>query len=98
MAGTGVLREATVTDAAAILGTWDGRDVRLDDVLDALDGLRHSSEKRATRTSVMNLVVVARSDEDLLTMTERIRAIPGIRSTETLVYLALRKETYYWGR
>ena len=42
--------------------------------------------------------VVARSDEDLLTMTERIRAIPGIRSTETLVYLALRKETYYWGR
>ena len=42
--------------------------------------------------------VVARSDEDLLTMTERIRAIPGIRSTETLVYLGLRKEIYYWGR
>ncbi len=42
--------------------------------------------------------VVARSDEDLLTMTERIRAIPGIRSTETLVYLDLRKEIYYWGR
>ena len=42
--------------------------------------------------------VVARSDEDLLIMTERIRDIPGIRSTETLVYLSLRKETYYWGR
>ena len=42
--------------------------------------------------------VVARSDEDLLIMTERIRSIPGIRSTETLVYLDLRKETYYWGR
>lgn len=42
--------------------------------------------------------VVARSDEDLLTMTERIRSIPGIRSTETLVYLEMRKETYDWGR
>jgi len=53
-----------MTDAATTLGTWDGHDVRLDDVLDALDGLRHTSEKRATRTSVMNLVVVARSDEE----------------------------------
>ncbi len=42
--------------------------------------------------------VVARSDEDLLVITERIRAIPGVCSTETLVYLDLRKETYYWGR
>jgi Lrp/AsnC family transcriptional regulator for asnA, asnC and gidA len=28
---------------------------------------------------------------------KRIRALPGVRSTETFVYLKLRKQTYTWG-
>ena len=42
--------------------------------------------------------VVAESDEHLLEIvTKRIRAIPGVLSTETFVYLKLRKQTYAWG-
>ncbi|KAA1427770.1 Lrp/AsnC family transcriptional regulator [Nocardioides antri] len=42
--------------------------------------------------------VVAESDEDLLEIvSERIRRIPGVASTETFVYLSLRKQIYSWG-
>ena len=41
--------------------------------------------------------VVARSDSDLLTISDKIRRIPGVLSTETFVYLETRKETYNWG-
>ncbi len=42
--------------------------------------------------------VVAESDEHLLTIvSRRIRAIPQVLSTETFVYLKLRKQTYSWG-
>ncbi|WP_412778606.1 Lrp/AsnC family transcriptional regulator [Nocardioides sp. Root79] len=42
--------------------------------------------------------VVAESDEHLLQIiSSGIRTIPGVLSTETLVYLSLRKQTYSWG-
>ncbi len=42
--------------------------------------------------------VVCESDEELLEiLSTRIRALPGVRSTETFVYLRLRKQTYSWG-
>jgi Lrp/AsnC family transcriptional regulator for asnA, asnC and gidA len=42
--------------------------------------------------------VVAESDEHLLEIiSKRIRAIPTVLSTETFVYLKLRKQTYSWG-
>lgn len=42
--------------------------------------------------------VVCESDEHLLQIISgRIRTIPGVLSTETLVYLKLRKQTYAWG-
>jgi len=42
--------------------------------------------------------VVAENDEALLTViSERIRAIPGVASTETFMYLRLQKQTYAWG-
>jgi len=42
--------------------------------------------------------VVAEDDEHLLELVNRrIRSIPGVRSTETFVYLKLRKQTYTWG-
>lgn len=41
---------------------------------------------------------VCESDEHLLeVLSSRIRTIPGVRSTETFVYLKLRKQTYSWG-
>ena len=42
--------------------------------------------------------VVAESDEDLLEiLSDQIRTIPGVVTTETFVYLRLRKQTYSWG-
>lgn len=42
--------------------------------------------------------VVAESDEHLLeVISERIRAVPGVVTTETFMYLRLRKQTYAWG-
>ena len=42
--------------------------------------------------------VVAEDDDHLLDVINRqIRAIPGVRSTETFVYLKLRKQIYTWG-
>jgi Lrp/AsnC family transcriptional regulator for asnA, asnC and gidA len=42
--------------------------------------------------------VVCESDEHLLELlSSRIRAVPGVRTTESFVYLRLRKQTYSWG-
>ncbi|MEV0408260.1 Lrp/AsnC family transcriptional regulator [Actinoallomurus sp. NPDC050550] len=42
--------------------------------------------------------VVCESDERLLALvTKNIRGIDGVVSTETFVYLKLRKQTYAWG-
>ena len=42
--------------------------------------------------------VVCESDDHLLDLlSKRIRAVPGVRSTESFVYLKLHKQTYSWG-
>ena len=42
--------------------------------------------------------IVCQDDQHLLEMiTKRIRSLPGVRSTESFVYLKLRKQTYTWG-
>jgi Lrp/AsnC family transcriptional regulator for asnA, asnC and gidA len=42
--------------------------------------------------------VVAESDEHLLEIvSKRIRSLEPVTSTETFVYLKLRKQTYSWG-
>lgn len=42
--------------------------------------------------------VVCEDDEHLLNiMNNKIRSVPGVRSTETFVYLKLRKQVYTWG-
>ena len=41
---------------------------------------------------------VCENDEHLLDLvSRRIRGLPGVRSTETFVYLKLRKQHYNWG-
>jgi Lrp/AsnC family transcriptional regulator for asnA, asnC and gidA len=41
--------------------------------------------------------VVCVDDSHLLEVTDSVRGIPGVRSTETFVYLEVTKETYQWG-
>jgi Lrp/AsnC family transcriptional regulator, regulator for asnA, asnC and gidA len=41
--------------------------------------------------------VVCEDDDQLLEILSRIRAIPSVTTTETFVYLKLRKQTYSWG-
>jgi Lrp/AsnC family transcriptional regulator for asnA, asnC and gidA len=42
--------------------------------------------------------VVCESDEDLVELlNSRIRPLPGVISSETFVYLGLRKQSYDWG-
>src|SRR5437764_1756186 len=37
------------------------------------------------------------ADDHLLEILGRVRAVPSVTSTETFVYLKLRKQTYSWG-
>lgn len=41
--------------------------------------------------------VVVADDSDLLDLTNRIRSVKGVRSTETFIYLDLVKQTFTWG-
>jgi Lrp/AsnC family transcriptional regulator for asnA, asnC and gidA len=42
--------------------------------------------------------IVCEDDDHLLdVVSKRIRALPGVRSTESFVYLKLKKQTYMWG-
>lgn len=41
--------------------------------------------------------VVVSDDGDLLHLTNRIRRVPGVVSTETFIYLDLVKQTFTWG-
>ncbi len=41
--------------------------------------------------------VVVADDANLLDLTNRIRRVPGVTSTETFIYLDLVKQTFAWG-
>ncbi len=41
--------------------------------------------------------VVVEDDAALLELVGRLRSVPGVRSTETFIYLRLVKQTYAWG-
>jgi Lrp/AsnC family transcriptional regulator for asnA, asnC and gidA len=41
--------------------------------------------------------VVCEDDRHLLEILSRVRGVPSVTSTETFVYLKLRKQTYGWG-
>jgi Lrp/AsnC family transcriptional regulator, regulator for asnA, asnC and gidA len=43
------------------------------------------------------LEVVCEDDDHLLEILGRVRAVPSVTSTQTFVYLKLRKQTYTWG-
>jgi Lrp/AsnC family transcriptional regulator, regulator for asnA, asnC and gidA len=41
--------------------------------------------------------VVCEDDDHLLEILSRVRSVPSVTSTETFMYLKLRKQTYSWG-
>jgi Lrp/AsnC family transcriptional regulator for asnA, asnC and gidA len=41
--------------------------------------------------------VVVADDEQFLALTNRLRSVPGVRSTESFLYLRIAKQTYAWG-
>jgi Lrp/AsnC family transcriptional regulator for asnA, asnC and gidA len=77
--------------------------VRVDgDVMAVADALAEISEVDylvITAGSFDLLVeVVCEDDEHLLELvSKRIRAVPGVRNTESFVYMKLRKQHYDWG-
>nr|WP_079124382.1 Lrp/AsnC family transcriptional regulator [Streptomyces sp. NBRC 110611] len=71
----------------------------LDPVADALTGMEEVEYVVMTAGSFDLLIeIVCEDDDHLLEMiNKRIRTLPGVRSTESFVYLKLRKQTYTWG-
>jgi Lrp/AsnC family transcriptional regulator, regulator for asnA, asnC and gidA len=41
--------------------------------------------------------VVCEDDDQLLDILGQVRSLPNVTTTETFVYLKLRKQTYHWG-
>ena len=71
----------------------------LESVADALAALEEVDYVVITAGSFDLLVeVVCESDDHLLELiSSRIRTVDGVVSTETFMYLSLRKQTYSWG-
>ncbi|KNB51239.1 Lrp/AsnC family transcriptional regulator [Streptomyces caatingaensis] len=71
----------------------------LDPVADALTAMDEVEYVVVTAGSFDLLIeIVCEDDEHLLdVINKRVRTLPGVRSTESFVYLKLRKQTYTWG-
>ena len=100
---TGVMQIVAVTDPLqvgfsrqAMVGVRTRGDART--VADALAGFDEVDYVVITAGSVDLLVeAVCEDDDQLLDIVSRIRATEGVESTETFLYLGLRKQTYAWG-
>ncbi|MBN8526597.1 MAG: Lrp/AsnC family transcriptional regulator [Planctomycetes bacterium] len=104
MQESGVMQIVAVTDPlqvgfarSALIGVRVDGDVER--VADALAALPEVTYLVVTAGSFDVLAeVVAEDDEHLLgVINRRVRGVPGVRSTETFVYLTLRKQLYDWG-
>ena len=70
----------------------------LEDVADHLAAIEEIDYVVITAGSFdLLLEVVCEDDDHLLEILSRVRAVPSVASTETFVYLKLRKQTYSWG-
>jgi Lrp/AsnC family transcriptional regulator for asnA, asnC and gidA len=100
----GVMQIVAVTDPLtvgfrrqAMLGI--NVDGDLDPVADALTAMSEVEYIVITAGSFDLMVEVVCEDDDHLleVINKRIRTLPGVRSTESFVYLKLKKQTYMWG-
>jgi Lrp/AsnC family transcriptional regulator, regulator for asnA, asnC and gidA len=99
----GVMQIVAVTDPMqvgfprqAMVGVRTSGDAR--EVADALASLPEVDYVVVTAGSFDVLVeVVCEHDTHLLDTVARLREVDGVDSTESFVYLGLRKQTYAWG-
>ena len=99
----GVMQIVAVTDPLqvgfprqAMIGISCEGDVR--STADQLAGLPEVDYVVVTAGSFdVILEIVCEDDDRLLETVSRLRDVAGVESTETFVYLGLRKQTYAWG-
>ena len=99
----GVMQIVAVTDPMqvgfprqAMVGVRATGDVRA--TADQLAGMPEVDYVVVTAGSFdVILEIVCEDDDRLLDTVARIRSVDGVESTETFVYLGLRKQTYAWG-
>ncbi|WP_026534641.1 Lrp/AsnC family transcriptional regulator [Arthrobacter sp. H14] len=99
----GVMQIVAVTDPMqlgfsrqAMLGIKAGNDVLA--VSDRVAALRQVDYCLVSAGSFDILAeIVCENDQDLVRLVSEIRDIPGVHSTETFMYLSLRKQEYNWG-
>jgi Lrp/AsnC family transcriptional regulator, regulator for asnA, asnC and gidA len=99
----GVMQIVAVTDPLmlgfprqAMIGVKCAGDLEaLADRLAALDEIEYVVITAGSYDLLVELV--CESDDHLLELLGRIRALPTVTSTESFVYLKLRKQTYAWG-
>ena len=83
-------------DAQALLAIKTSRPV--DEVADLISSWREASYVVVTAGQFDLIAEVVCTDRrHLLELIDRVRAIPSVVSTETFVYLELRKQMYDWG-
>ncbi len=100
---TGVMQIVAVTDPLmlgfhrqAMIGLKCDGD--LEKVADSLASMEEIDYVVITAGSFdLLLEVVCEDDDHLLEILGRVRGVPSVTSTETFVYLRLRKQTYTWG-
>jgi Lrp/AsnC family transcriptional regulator for asnA, asnC and gidA len=101
----GILQVVGVTDPLklgfhqqAMIGVRCERD-RLLQVADAVSAFPEVDYVVITAGTFDLLIEVVCEDNDALLafLTERLRAVDGVRETETFVYLRMVKQTYQWG-
>jgi len=101
---SGVMQVVAVTDPLtlgfnrqAMVGIRTEGDIRA--VADKLAALPEVDYVVLTAGSFDILVELVCSDDDhlLRVLNDQIRAVDGVRDTETFVYLKLAKQTYTWG-
>jgi Lrp/AsnC family transcriptional regulator for asnA, asnC and gidA len=99
----GVMQVVAVTDPLtlgfrrqAMIAVKSGGD--LSQVADELAAIEEVDYVVITAGSFdLLLEVVCEDDDHLLSILSQVRSVPSVTSTETFVYLKLRKQTYSWG-
>jgi Lrp/AsnC family transcriptional regulator, regulator for asnA, asnC and gidA len=104
MVDAGVMQIVAVTDPMqlgfarqAMIGIrCTGDTTKLADKLAAIDSVDYVVLTAGSFDAIVE--VVCEDDDDLLDLLNtKIRALPGVMATETLVYLKLVKQQYNWG-
>src|SRR6202041_2868667 len=99
----GVMQVVAVTDPLklgfrrqAMIGLrCDGDVQRVADQLADMEGIDYVGLTAGSFEVLLE--VVCEDDDHLLEILSRVRGVPSVTSTETFVYLKLRKQTYTWG-